>query len=497
MAALFVGCFGLMLLCLGVLPLRDHTVWWELALGRWIEMFRAIPTQNTMTFGATSQAPLTLPFWLAHGASFWAYRTLGMIEGVLTARNVLGALSFACACAAGVIGRRETDPLPLWPLLLGGACVVGAASATSMMWALPLWALSLGAIKWILSARAHWMAAAGMAVLTGILVLWANLDVSWLILPCLCVLGAAAPAGCGWVRKAMVLGAGALGVGLAVLVHPLGVLALTHSIEILSLYPGQQDAGPGWAVIDVGALGWLWLVVVAYAASMVGRRWSEGRGQAVWYAVAVMAVAALAAVQVRAMAGLGLVVIAWWPTTGATGHGAMLDRVKTRWLWAGCLGCLVLGILAQPLLITRQMALAHLTPGDTRDRMPHQGLIPAHTPIEPIELLAAYRVTPRIWASPKFEGYIHLRLNMRRPEPITLGSPALELPTPQQRTLRDLVRTTPDLWRGVFQQYGVEAVVLEKGGVEDELIDQISRHQEWSVMYEDETMVYFLNSAPD
>lgn len=100
---------------------------------------------------------------------------------------------------------------------------------------------------------------------------------------------------------------------------------------------------------------------------------------------------------------------------------------------------------------------------------------------------------PRVWANRKYEGFIHYHMLREGVSQLTLTDPRLEMFPEATLELPRLIREQKDLWRGVFQGYGIQAALLDSS--EDAaLIEALQTHPSWQLADKstDGTIHYFV-----
>ena len=92
---------------------------------------------------------------------------------------------------------------------------------------------------------------------------------------------------------------------------------------------------------------------------------------------------------------------------------------------------------------------------------------------------------PRVWASRKYEGLVQYHLLRDGVVQVTLTDPRLEMFPPATLDLPRLMREDGDLWRGIFQGYGIQAALLDTQ--EDAaLIAALRAHPSWQLAHSTE-----------
>ena len=102
--------------------------------------------------------------------------------------------------------------------------------------------------------------------------------------------------------------------------------------------------------------------------------------------------------------------------------------------------------------------------GDSvRSADPLRGYGPASIPIEAVEVMRSWGSQPRVYAEPHLSGYLLFELqDPMAPLPIVWPLPERG-PTDEIAALERALITEPTVFRGVFQQYGVSAVLVTDG----------------------------------
>ena len=487
---------------LSALPLRAWESWWHVALGGVIARYDAVPTANHFTYGVEAQAPSLLPQWLGQLMMYQLDAVYG-IEGVLTARNLLFMLALMIALR---IASPTSSSRARWLLFTLSALGLSAAMfATPTMFAAPLFALSAWAV-WRSGERSKrgWRAL-GFALPPLLTVLWANLDVAYALTALLTAYATARAVALGRPNRERVGWAlSTLACLLAPLVNPRGVELLWHTLKIMSLYPMHPDA-PLWRHLFDVATWWelsvtlSTLIALCWRAATIRRR----HGAVVWPEVALtIALGFFALTHLRALAWLALSAPCLWGALSARRAGeqeavAPDPARATRSPWRGLLPALALllvAALSQPIFVWRAWFIAPLAGAlDLRRAQPHQYVISEQVPVEAVALLARSSASPRVWADRKYEGYVHYKLLPTGARQVTFTDPRLELTPSEVSAVRELVGQDKDLWRGIFQGYGVNAALLDERE-NKALSEALSAHPDWQLVHRQGGSVYFVHA---
>ncbi len=486
---------------MALVPLRAQEAWWYLAIGRLIDAYQAVPDQNHLLYSVPADKPSFILEWLSSRALYGLQQGMG-IASLVAARNLALAVAVVLSAIAFVWRGAKDSESPRKPLLGALAALTGfvvaswGITATPILFVAPLFALLLLASVVASNSKHKWALPVAWVLFPATAALWANLDVS-AFLPALLALWCMADAGSAGVFSVKQARLGWLASStasiLALMANPRGADIYGHIATVHTLYPGASDLS-GWAhiipmtsipgaILTAGvillasaygltrtrpALSDLSLAVVLFALAM-----SQQRGM-LWFGLAMPVMLAPALVRFPRIERLP-------------------DAPAARWqrVIIGCLLLLAM-IPLQPVVVTHAGIATALSPYDVREVPPHQGILERDVPLEVGEFLAQTSVTPRIWASPRYEPYLIYRLSGERPTQVVFSDPRRELLGEDVLKVRALVEASPDLWRGMFQGWGVSTAVLSKNGQHAELIAQLKEHPNWMIAHQDAYSIYFV-----
>ena len=486
---------------MALVPLCAPEAWWYLAIGRLIEVYQAVPDQNHLLYSVPPDKPSFILEWLSSRALYALEQWMG-IASLVAARNLSIALAAVLSAVAFVWRKIPGQKEEQKPLLGAIAAVLGLGvacwgiTATPVLFVAPLFALLI--LCGVLASRSErvWALPLAWVLLPGVAALWANLDIS-AFLPALLALWFAVDASVasahsprnarlGWLASCVISIA-------ALMANPRGAAIYEHLWTVNTLYPGMNDMS-GWAHVVpmmsiAGALltAGVVLCVSAYALTRTRPALSD--------ALLFVVLLALAISQQRAMLwfGLAMPVMLAPALSKLPGLERLPGAPEARWKRGVIAAALLLAMLPlQPLMVTHANIATALSPYDVRQTPPHRGVLERNVPLEIGAFLAQTSVTPRIWASPEYEPYLIYRLAGEKPKQLVFSDPRRELLGDDVLEVRDLVENSPDLWRGMFQGWGVSTVVLSKSGQHEKLIAQLKEHPNWMVAHQDRYAIYFI-----
>lgn len=477
-------------------PLTAWETWWHIAMGGIIDAFGAVPATNHLSYVVPVEHPSFIQTWLADSWLF-TLDELGGVEGILSTRNLLLALAiFTSTVAAKTRSGAGAAALGV----LGGAVAAFGMHAMPSMFAAPLFALSLWATTHLARSPKPAVVITAALIPPAITVIWANLDIAY-SLPALLALVALAreirqPGALGATRGRMLWSASILGSLIAPLANPRGVAIFAHTIELLTLYPGNPRA-PLWSHLWSMTHGPLPLIVALVGlGAVLLARFSEDDERTPEFVVLGVALFIMALTHQRALLWFGLVI----PVVAANLSSAgIFDRVTTptnKLARAAMITtALIIALVTQPSSVLHKAILSTNPLYNVRTAQPHAGVVLAELPVAAGEFMSQYEETPRVYASEKYSGYIIYKLSKRRVVPMVFSDPRIEQLTPKQHNMRDLLREQPGLWRGVFQGYDVSLVLLSKAR-EAALIKQLVDDATWQTAHETADAIYMVRVAP-
>ncbi|CAN0451062.1 unnamed protein product, partial [Laminaria digitata] len=292
-----------------------------------------------------------------------------------------------------------------------------------------------------------------------------------------------------------VWGAVALASWAAIMLNPRGIAIYAHILDVLSLYPGAQDAGAMWRRVIPG-VGMAGVALLSGLIAVIGggiAAWRRGWRPPLPDAALTVALFALAMHQQRGMLWLGLALpLLLAPLLKVLPSSSEAPGSRRIWRTLGVTASLLVALAMQPFLLTHAPIAARLSPYDVRQVAPHRGVLQDTLPLEAVEFLAQTTTRPRIWASPEYEPYLLFRLLGDRPVALVFADPRLEMLPEKTREVRALIEEREGLWRGMFQGWDVSAVLLTRGERHSALRAQLMAHPAWMIAHEDELAVYFV-----
>ncbi len=416
-------------LCLAVgafVPLADAQLWWHLAFGRAADGFQRIPNAIHVSYLVGGDTPSVILPWLSQ---WWLFKihSFADISGLLAARVWVVALALGLSLA--VASKRSLSPAVLF---VGISCGVSAALMGGLgpqTFGAFFVATSLAGV--ILSARNYkWLALP--VVLAPI---WVNVDVSF-------VAGFALLLVAGVFRRSRAVLAASGLFAVATLVSPRGfevwhaVFQQWHTPELMS-------------VVICGLLG----VGLAVAATRGGLDREE-------------LVLGLTLVAVMGVLDSPVAALVCMP---ALFHRA--EVVPMPRLGIAAIVGFILAFMVQPLWSWHQSMAESVG----------RPLISRQIPSEAAEIIASWGSRPRFYNAPEFAGLLIWELTKDGFYPVvfqdqrSLGH--------EFDTLRHIVDSQPGVWRGVFQQNGVKAVLL-KLPRQNRLATEIAEDPAWNVVWE-------------
>lgn len=488
-AALVVA--GLLATTWGLVPLRSFEAWWHLLMGRVMADFNAVPAANHLIYAIPPDSPSLIQPWLAQRAMFALYQFLD-IEALLWARNHLIAIAFAAATLAA--GLRA-PAARLWVIPVG---LLGALSCAPSLVAEPqLFALVVMALMLLMGAALERSASValhvgGALVIVGMTALWANLDVSF-------GLGALIPLSFALNRlkdDKKLAGiwaiAAFLSLTVAPLLNPRGAELITYTLKVLTLYPGHAQAVSwGWLLPFMSLPGALLGVGLLVSAGL----WASTRALKVGDALLLVVLAIMAITHARASIWFGAAL----PFCLAPALEALLkQRPTTRELGlkpklAIMALAMTVPILTQPIFVTHAKIAHAISPFAIRGVDPHATTVTTDVPIEAVEMIKRQSPKPVLYVDRRATGYALFELEPKQLRPMVSADYRIELLDEPHWKLASQLETS-DLWRGLFQQWGVNVLLLHKERQRD-FITKVEAQQEWLKSYDEGQWVYFVHNT--
>lgn len=480
---------GALALVWGIVPLGSWEVWWHLLMGRIIAQFNAVPAANHLSYAVAPEAPSLVIPWLGQLALFKVYSWLD-VEALLWLRNHLIAIAFALATLAASLRAKRAG---LWVGALSVLGVIACAPRLVMepqLMALPLLGAGLMWASVAQRVKARWAHVLMGGVSVGAAALWANLDVSFglsALVAMATALNLLKQEDKRLIGVWVAVSVGCLG---AALLNPRGPELLVHALKVLALYPGHE-ASLGWGRL------WPFASVegALFGAALILSLglWAKTRALKAGDALLLIFTAVMAMTHARASIWFGLAL----PFCLSPALEALMARREPKPLKlrtaALALGLsLSLPILTQPIFQTHA-PLASATSGlfGARGAQPHATTVKAALPIEAVQMIKQQAPAPIIYADKLAAGYAAFELSPDRPKPIIFADYRLELLDTQRWALYPLIEQT-DTWRGLFQQWGVNVLLLHKAR-QASLVARVSQEPEWLRSYDEGEWVYFVH----
>ena len=484
---------------MGFVPMMTPEAWWYLAMGRLIQVHEAIPAANHIAYTLPIEAPSFLLEWMAARAMLWMQQW-GGVEALVSARNLALAASIALLTALVQRDARHAGLSAAAGLL--GALIAGIGLTTSpVMFAALLFATALGLGHASVSARGRALSVVAWVCLPLLAALWANIEASCLLMvPAALWFGAKraravrdSEPGARWHQGGWLVSAALC--ALAPLLNPRGAAIYGHIVEVFATRP-QPDAisalwmqAPLFSVPRAAMLGGLMVIMAMY-----GYRKTRPHPEDL---LAALGLAALSLLYQTGLVWLGLAL----PLILARGIAARgpwhpPGPARSLWLRAGLgASALLCALLMLPLLLSHAPIASQLNLFNARTAMPHRAVIQADVPLEVAGFLTQAGTPPRVFADRKHEPYLIFRLLERHTARVMFSDPRTEMYPPDVLALRQSILGDVSLWRGLFQGWGVSAVVLQKTARNQALITQMREHPEWLPAHEDEELVYLVKVA--
>lgn len=139
-------------------------------------------------------------------------------------------------------------------------------------------------------------------------------------------------------------------------------------------------------------------------------------------------------------------------------------RPVGRWVVVVAVALLAAAALSvQPWSDAHRAIPAMVFGDDVRQTDPLRGYGPASVPVEAVEVLRSWGSQPRVYAEPHLSGYLLYELqDPTSPAPIVWPVPDRP-PTDEIAALSRAIETQPEVFRGAFRQFGVQAVLVTPG----------------------------------
>ena len=150
----------------------------------------------------------------------------------------------------------------------------------------------------------------------------------------------------------------------------------------------------------------------------------------------------------------------------------------------------IIPILTQPIFLTHAPIASALPGFARRGVQPHGTTILAEVPLEAVEMIRR-QMSPgqRLYVDHRATGYVLFELQPKQPYPMVQADARLTM-LDQKLWKQQALLAQSDIWRGLFQVWGVDFALLHKTR-QKKLIDMLKANKKWSKSYEDERWVYF------
>jgi hypothetical protein len=482
----------------GLMPLRSWDYWWHISFGRLFDQWGAIPAANHVLYTMPPDAPSVVQPWFAQWFLFQLHRDLGL-EAVLILRNMIAAGVFLTVCWVAI--RRSRSPMmgavATAAMALGVSHGVVEARTYLLVWPIFAGLVALGYS--IREGRMPWWL---VPIWPAVTVLWANLHGSF-VMPAVIAGGfAAAAAGDGflerdpdWKRKVGLWGLTALASLLATYGNPRGfdIYGYLYSVATNPTIQATVSEWQATTLTNPPVLGPIVIVSMLVAVGlMVFRRDRIDPIDVVF----LLGFGFIALKEARGI--LWWVVI--WPIIVAPylRELAPTDDEEPAFSVVGLVAALLLvagAIIAQPFHVLHADWVIALEPIPVRAEDPYRGRVPAETPVGPAQIMSSWGYVPRMFHDLRYSGYLMYELDRDgEPDQAFFVDARIELPPEEIWELFDMT-TTGNIWRGIFKQYGVRAVVLD-AEKQASLADQIAADPMWTDVYQDAHVVLFVRDQP-
>ena len=484
----------------GVIPLRSWDYWWHITMGRLTNFYGAVPAANHFLYTMPADAPSYNQPWLSqlllYGMHFNGSVYLPLVVRNVAATVAVGWLSWMAMrrCNSVVVGSLAT--LAALPLLLA------LVEVRPTLFAWPLFCILLGLGYAIFEGRRSiWW----LALFPLVSALWANLHGSFLLATVLCAVFAVAAA----FRERNIHGRFNWSVptiwGSVTALTALAPIANPRTFEIYEYVTGQfTDDVVGTTVTEwlpttltnppvIGAY-FYGLLLLAGGFKIWKRQHIELVDRLLFIVFALFAI-----VYARGLLWFAFVLpIAVGPSLRTLAGKASSERGKAvpSGLLQGThtfavVALVFAGIALQPTWQWRVDWTADSPYFDVREQRPLRGVVPAETPFEATQVLARYTEPPRIFHDDRYAGFLLYHLIRTEPRQLVFVDQRIELPPDRVWDLYYDVIGEPNVWKGVFHQYGVRAAVLS-AEEQPELIERLEKAEEWKVVRKAERWIFFL-----
>lgn len=147
-------------------------------------------------------------------------------------------------------------------------------------------------------------------------------------------------------------------------------------------------------------------------------------------------------------------------------------------------------VATQPWFMLHAPLATAMHPQSVRGTEPLRGLAPRDLPVEAVEVVRSWGAAPRVFIAPEHAGYYIFRVASATPRRLVWNDPS-RLASPATTALIEELRRRPAaMWRGLFQQWEVSAVILDPRRDAD-LIGAMRTADDWYLVLEDDRQVLF------
>lgn len=501
MRQLWSICFGALIFALmGLVPLLDQQVWWDLFMGHLTDTYRAIPNANHVLYTHPVDTPSLHQAWFGQWLLYACHKHFG-IAGVLVWRNMMAALS-AMLVLWYALAKTQ---VPTAHIMALGTCgfVLSwpAIHAHTMMLVIPVFSLTLCVLHAAQMQHGTKTAVAGSLVLALCSIFWTNTEISFLWPTCCALAIAMHHTTQRKIQKKQILtwyfGA-AISLLLCVLCSPHHFAILAHLVTVFSTYPTHPDA-IAWSTLFSHSVVSVACLCVALCV-LIGCWFKGSRSRnTLIYACLLLGILTLFMHRFAWMFGISWTLamvdaLSTLHTTAHTQKEAAAAQPKessvsyTKVRMVVVLLVASLSWLMQPLLATHATLALSMSPYALRTTQPHRAVLTSDVPIVHTQILKNMGKPPKTYIAPKWSGFIlfHL-LKARQLDTIVPWDARVEWTNSKLLDLRNLVEQGK-IWRGVFAQFHVTAAMLDKK-TQATLIQKLHTHAQWQTAHEDQHMV--------
>lgn len=445
--------------------------WWHITMGRFADTFVAVPTHNLLLYTQPIDAPARSVGWLSQ---WWLFE-LHQAGGVLAAHYARSILLVLIGVASGLyaLWRREFRSEAIFPTLL-------AVVTLSMPFATlgpGLFGAAFAALSIVAAFAVHrGQAPRGFVALLVLLpAVWVHVDTSFWVPGMLAFAFGFLGRDSTLSRRAWcIVGLASIGVSL---VNP-GFLAPWESLAF-SIAAPDGVLSPDDIVASLVAISGA-LVVSAYAAR------AREPDAASFFVLALVL-------------GWGFfvdpVLLVASPAAVAATAEVDFETSRDRSPFLGWGLAVVLVGLAVAMQPTTQFHL------DMRSKLswiraedPLAGLSSADTPVVHALMAKSLGSAPRVFHEPEYAGILAWELSRQSTGGVIFSDPRPDLNRTALRELHAQLLVDPSLWRGVFQQYNIQLVLLDAGR-HATLAESIASAPNWDVLLEESGAVLLGRNA--